>query len=134
MTLTWITLTMHCSSVKEQSVTAEWVGAARCMSHGTVCVINDAGEEMCPHHVLTGGVLGSRQDSRLLHTPAAICYGVMIHDGVMYAHYLTVGYTWRCVVVYNCNGPRGGKKTNSRYLCRAKRWCQTLTYSTVTRI
>lgn len=71
-------------------------------------------EETCPHHVLTGGVLGSRQDSRLLHTPAAICYGVMIHDGVMYAHYLTVGYTRRCVVVCNCNDPRGGGGKNEQ--------------------
>lgn len=41
----------------------------------------------------------------------------MIHDGVMYAHYLTVGYTRRCVVVYNCNDPRGGgrKRTAGTY-------------------
>lgn len=77
-------------------------------------------EETCPHHVLTGGVLGSRQDSRLLHTPAAICYGVMIHDGVMYAHYLTVGYTRRCVVVYNCNDPRGGGERKQQVLMQSE--------------
>lgn len=52
LTLTWITLSQctapDCSSVKEeQSVTAEWVWAARCRLRGTVCVVNDAGEETC---------------------------------------------------------------------------------------
>lgn len=52
-------------------------------------------QPLCPHWCWSQQPVGLQT---VAHTPAAICYRVMIHDGMRLAHYLAV-HTAMCVCV-----------------------------------